>query len=198
MYAGCIGAADWKSRRCYIFILVRLSRVRSPLLSDSRVRYLVRERLHQHYDFLASPHYASLKTKFESTTEGEPTVRHAFLVEYTPNCESLGRGAPFTGTAIYVDTDRAWDFAWQLWATIVPRVKGCMGVAGGYIVEPIDGHERCFIAWVGWNTIEEHHAYHHTKHWQDRRAILEQGHKGYREYYHVVFNNSPLPLKSLI
>lgn len=156
----------------------------------------VRERLHQHYDFLASSDYLSLKRKWESVIEAEPVIRHAFLVEYTPGCESLGKGAPFTGTAIYVDTDRAWDYAWQLWATIVPKVKGCMGVAGGYIVEPIDGHERCFIAWVGWNTTEEHAEYHHTQHWRDRKAILQQGHQGYREYHHVVFDNSPPPLGS--
>ena len=148
---------------------------------------IVRERLHQHYDFLSSSDYISFKSSLRDLITGDLIVRHANLVEFTPQSESLGRGAPFTGTAIYLDTDQAWDFAWQLWATIVPTVKGCMGVAGGYIVEPVDGHQRCFIAWVGWETIEDHENYHRTKHWQHRRAILEQGQKGYKEYGHVAF-----------
>lgn len=197
MSDGCIGGLDWKQPIPYMFTLVCLSIVPSwtakLTLTDP-----VRERLHQHYDFLASPDYLSLKKKFSSITEGEPVIRHAFLVEYTPGCEALGRGAPFTGTAIYVGTDRAWDYAWQLWTTIVPKVKGCMGVAGGYIVEPIEGHERCFIAWVGWNTVEEHAEYHHTQHWQDRKAILQQGHKGYREYNHVVFDSVASSPKSAL
>ncbi|KIW25872.1 uncharacterized protein PV07_09008 [Cladophialophora immunda] len=151
--------------------------------------HIVREGLYQHYDFLASPDYAELKQRLQDIIQGDLIVRHADLIEYTQPCESLGNGAPFTGTAIYKVTDKAWDYAWNLWSTIVPRVKGCKGVAGGYIVEPVDGHQRCFIALVGWESTEEHHAYHETTHWKNRAAILTEGQKGFCEYGHIVFEN---------
>ena len=112
------------------------------------------------------------------------------ISEQTPNAKSLGKGAPVTGTAIYLATDdRAWEAAWTLWSTIVPTVPGCMGVAGGWMVEPVDGHERCYIVWVGWESTQLHEAYHHTKDFKRRGIILWQANKGYREYGHVVFGD---------
>ncbi len=152
----------------------------------------MRDHLQQHYDFLASLEYESLKSRLQSLIKGDLVVRHANLAEWTPNCRALGQGAPFTGTAIYLGTDESWDHAWDLWATIVPKVPGCAGVAGGYIVEPVAGYQRCFIAWVGWDSVEEHEAYHHTQHFRDRRIILQLGNRGYKEYGHVCFTK-PTP-----
>ena len=150
---------------------------------------IVRDTLLQHYGFLASAEYPRFRKLADELTNGELTIRHATITEYTPECKALGKGAPVTGTAIYLGTDVAWDAAWALWTTIVPHVQGCLGVAGGYIIEPIEGCERCFIAWVGWENTEVHDAYHHTKHFRDRSIILQQGNKGYREYGHVAFSN---------
>jgi hypothetical protein len=119
------------------------------------------------------------------------------MSEQSPNAKGLGKGAPVTGTAIYLATDeRAWEAAWALWTTIVPNVPGCLGVAGGWMVEPVDGHERSYIVWVGWENTEVHDAYHHTKDFGRRGIILWQGNKGYREYGHVAFLNSRSKLEA--
>ena len=114
------------------------------------------------------------------------------ISDQSPNAKGLGKGAPVTGTAIYLATDdtRAWEAAWALWTTIVPHVPGCLGVAGGWMIEPVDGHEKSYIVWVGWENTEVHDAYHHTKDFRQRGIILWQGNKGYREYGHVAFRNS--------
>lgn len=149
----------------------------------------VRETLHQHYAFMSSVAYQSYQKLLGTlTTDDEVVIRHATISEVSPGCRSLGKGAPFTGTAIYLDANEAWDAAWALWGTIVVNVDGCAGVAGGHVIEPVEG-KRSFIAWVGWDTIEQHQAYHHSQHFRDRAIILLQGNTGYREYQHVAFNN---------
>ena len=154
----------------------------------------MRDSLHQHFTFLKSPEWEEfgrslapiLTNDFKSST-----VRHAMISEQSPNAQSLGKGAPVTGTAIYLATDaRAWEAAWTLWSTIVPTVPGCMGVAGGWMIEPVDGHEECYIVWVGWENTEVHDAYHHTKDFRKRGIILSQANSGYREYGHVAFRDS--------
>lgn len=113
------------------------------------------------------------------------------MTELTPNCKSLGRGAPFTGSAVYVSTDATWsEGAWPLWTHIVRHVDGCLGCAGGEVLEPVDGHSNCYLVYVGWETIEKHEAYHHTNHFAKRRFVLGLGNKGYREYGHIVFNGT--------
>lgn len=156
----------------------------------------VRKTLLQHYGFITSANFHTFKKlAVQLTGGGELTIRHAVLTENSPNCQALGKGAPVTGTAIYLGTDEAWDAAWALWATIVPHVQGCLGISGGYIIEPIEGHERCFIAWVGWENVEVHSAYHHTEHFRERSIILRQGHKGFREYGHAAFNHTATNVK---
>src|SRR5690348_17672071 len=79
---------------------------------------IVRDQISQHQDFLNSPRYAKfqdiLKDLIDPSTS--PFVRHAYMKEWTPNCQALAKGAPFTGSAIYVSTDAAWhEGAWPLW-----------------------------------------------------------------------------------
>jgi hypothetical protein len=99
----------------------------------------------------------------------------------------LGKGAKFTGTAIFLGTDEVWDPAWSLWSTIVSKATGCTGVAGGYVVEPLYGFQRCFITWVAWDSLREHAAYLDTEEFKERRIILRHGNTGHKEYEHVCF-----------
>lgn len=65
------------------------------------------------------------------------------------------------------------------------------------MVEPMEG-QLCFVVYVGWESVEVHDAYHHTKHFRDRVVILREHNTGYREYGHVVFAHSRTrPLASL-
>jgi hypothetical protein len=93
-----------------------------------------------------------------------------------------------TGTAIYLSTTTAWDMAWANWVSIVQHVPGFMGIAGGPVIEAVNGCERGFIALVGWENVEVHDAYHHTKHFRDRRRILLDPAKDEYAYYgHIAF-----------
>jgi hypothetical protein len=61
-----------------------------------------------------------------------------------------------------------------------------LGIAGGHVIEPVDGKERCFIALVGWENVEVHDAYHHTQHFYDRRRILlDPANDSYAYYGHI-------------
>jgi hypothetical protein len=156
----------------------------------------VRATLHQHFTFLASQAWGEigkiLSPLLSNENFGSSTVvRHAMISENSPNAKSLGKGAPVTGTAIYLITDiQAWEAVWVLWSSIVQTVPGCLGVTGGWMIEPVDGHERCFVVWVGWENVEVHDAYHHTKDFRRRGVILWQANKGFREYGHVAFTHS--------
>ena len=113
------------------------------------------------------------------------------MQEFTPNCQALAKGAPFTGSAIYVGTDAAWhEGAWPLWTHLVRYIDGCLGCAGGKLVEPVDGFENSYIVYVGWETIEKHEHVHTLKWFENRKVILALGNKGYREYGHVKFEGS--------
>lgn len=126
-------------------------------------------------------------------TTTPPTIRHAQISEFSSKCTSLGKGAPVTGTAIYLDTDANWDAAWALWSTIVPNVPGFMGIAGGKIVEEVNGKPGAFIALVGWENVDVHDAYHHTQHFRERRRILLDPAKGgFTLYGHLAFESSGL------
>jgi hypothetical protein len=106
--------------------------------------------------------------------------------EYSKGCVSLGKGAPVTGTAIYLGITQEWDESYSEWATIVPAVPGFMGIAGGYLEEEING-QKAFIALVGWENTHVHDAYHQTRHFRRNAGVLGRGNSGYDEYGHVVF-----------
>lgn len=122
-------------------------------------------------------------------TGGEaPKIRHTTL-----HHQALGNpfgssllGHPI-GTAIYTGTDEAWQYAWPLWTHIVRYVDGCRGIAGGRVLEPVDGLENGYAVYVGWQTVKQHDDYHHTQHFRDRWIVLQTGCQGYVEYGHVVF-----------
>ncbi|OCT44139.1 hypothetical protein CLCR_00698 [Cladophialophora carrionii] len=169
---------------------------RSPEDRSKVQLHVVRERLSQHQDFLNSPRFSKFQSILQDVVDSPTSVsvRHAYIKEFTPDCQALGKGAPVTGSAIYVSTDAAWhEGAWPLWTHIVRYVDGCLGCAGGPVLEAVDGHENSYIVYVGWESIEKHEAYHHTKHFEHRRVILGLGNKGYREYGHIKFEGSREP-----
>ena len=71
-------------------------------------------------------------------------------------------------------------------------MPGCMGIAGGEVLESVDGHEKSYLVYVGWETIEKHEEYHHTEHFAKRKVVLGLGNKGYREYAHMTFEGERL------
>lgn len=68
----------------------------------------------------------------------------------------------------------------------MPSVKGCLGCTGGWIAEPVEGHEA-YVVYVGWESIQDHDAYHHTKDFARKRVILGLHNSGWRGYGHVRF-----------
>lgn len=44
-----------------------------------------------------------------------------------------------------------------------------------------------YIVYVGWETVEKHEAYHHTKHFKEHAVVLRCGNAGFAEYGHIVF-----------
>ncbi|CAH0025713.1 unnamed protein product [Clonostachys rhizophaga] len=150
--------------------------------------HVVRDHLSQHQGFQKTSQYEQFQSILRKliVPSSVPFTRHAFIEEFTPNNQALGRGAPFSGTAIYIDTDESWHVgAWPLWTHIVRHVDGCLGVTGGRVVESVDGHHNCYVVYVGWESIEKHDAYHHTRHFANRRVVLALGNKGWKEYGHV-------------
>lgn len=112
------------------------------------------------------------------------------IAEFSANPKSLGNGAPVTGTAIYLTPDAAgWEKTWALWTSIVSSVPGCIGVTGGFMVEPVEG-QLSYVVYVGWESIAVHESYHHTKHFRRRAIVLQEHNQGFREYGHVVFAHS--------
>lgn len=136
------------------------------------------------------------------------TVRHAQMSSWTPQNQSLGRGAAFDGTAIYLKTNDAWiEGSWPLWTHIVRHIDGCLGCSGGPLLETVEtvyggirhlmeepenrqSYENCFLVYVGWETTKKHHDYHHTKHFAEHSIILRCGNEGYAEYGHIVFEGA--------
>lgn len=155
---------------------------------------LVRDSMHQHFTFLSSAQWTNLGKIIAPICTSSPesfVVRHAHIENFTPNPAALGKGAPFTGTAIYLtSTPKDWEKAWALWTTIVSRVEGCMGVTGGWMVEPVEGYETCYTVWVGWESLEVHDKYHHDKDFWKKRIVLQLHNDGWREYGHVAFKYS--------
>ncbi|CZR54090.1 uncharacterized protein PAC_03973 [Phialocephala subalpina] len=152
--------------------------------------HVVRGLLSHHHAFLSSPTYIEFTNLLSKVSYAPPglTIRHALISTFSPQCMSLGLGAPVTGTVIYLSTTLAWDMAWANWVSIVQNVPGFMGIAGGPVLEAVDGHERAFIALVGWESVEVHEAYHRTKHFLERRGILlDPAEGGYAYFGHIAF-----------
>ncbi|KAF7520291.1 hypothetical protein G7054_g12813 [Neopestalotiopsis clavispora] len=174
---------------------------RSPEDETKVQLHVVRDTLAQHKAFLSSADYTKFKTLLQplissSTTSSSPLsndwlVRHAHIRDFTPNPQALARGAPVTGTAVYVSTTAAWhEGAWPLWTHVVRHVDGCLGCTGGVVEEAVDGRDGCYIVYVGWESIGHHDSYHHTEHFAKNRIILSKGNEGWREYGHVRFEGS--------
>ncbi|KAJ5672727.1 hypothetical protein N7507_001854 [Penicillium longicatenatum] len=155
--------------------------------------HIARDSLHQHYALLASldwQHIIKNLVFLGVCSATELTVRHAMFSEFTTDPKSLGHGAPVSGTAIYLTPDPAgWDKTWALWTSIVSTVPGCLGVTGGWMVEPVEGN-LSYIVYVGWESIDVHDSYHSTKHFRQRAPILREHNVGFREYGHVAFTHS--------
>jgi hypothetical protein len=66
------------------------------------------------------------------------------------------------------------------------------GIAGGPVLESVNGHERAFIALVGWESVAVHEAYHHTRHFREegRKVLLEPAKGGYAYYGHIGFTHA--------
>lgn len=154
------------------------------------IQNAVRETLQDHHDFKASPASLKYERLVSKLVSGHITIRYAAVKEFSAGCASLGKGSPVTGTAIYLGTTPDWDSAWAKWIGIVQHVPGFMGIAGGYMIEPVDGHEKAFIALVGWENVEVHDAYHHTEHFRERRRILLDPCERYNYYGHIAFADS--------
>lgn len=150
----------------------------------------VRETLQDHHDFKTCSSYTKFENLLSPLLSGQIITRYAAVKEFSSGCASLGKGSPVTGTAIYLSTTADWDAAWAKWVSIVQHVPGFMGIAGGYMLEPVDGHEKAFIALVGWENVEVHDAYHHTQHFRDRRRILLDPAERYNYYGHIAFGDS--------
>lgn len=168
----------------------------------------MRHSFSQHQAFLQSNDYRSFLSILQKLSARLGTVRHAQLKSWTPNDQSLAHGAPFTGTAIYYNTTEVWnDYAWPLWTHIVRHIDGCLGCSGGPLIEPVTtvpgplreslsgkGQRQTFqsgyVVYVGWETTEKHHAYHHTEHFKQFGNVLRCGNEGFAEYGHVVFEGS--------
>lgn len=150
----------------------------------------VRESLHQHYALLASSAWQQIGERLQSlgiVDLASLVVRHAMMEEFSPN---EGKRAPVTGTAIYLTPDQAgWMKTWELWTTIVAAVPGCIGVRGGWMVEPVESQPG-YVVFVGWESVKIHDAYHHTKHFRQRASILREHNQGFREYGHIAFSQS--------
>jgi hypothetical protein len=74
----------------------------------------------------------------------------------------------------------------------VQTVPGFLGIAGGPVLESVNGHERAFIALVGWESVAVHEAYHRTAHFREegRRVLLEPAEGGYAYYGHIAFSHA--------
>jgi len=143
-----------------------------------------------HSNFKNSSAGETYEKLFAKLATDDPIVRYAAVSEFSSGCKSLGKGAPVTGTAIYLSTTPEWNAAWAKWVSIVQHVPGFMGIAGGPMIGEVDGHKNAFIALVGWENVDVHNAYHHTQHFKDRRRILLDPCDKFSYYGHLAFGDS--------
>jgi hypothetical protein len=146
--------------------------------------------MEDHLGFKNSSEGAEYEKLVAKIANDDPIIRYAAVSEFSPGCKSLGKGAPVTGTAIYLSTTPEWDAAWAKWVDIVQHVPGFLGIAGGPMIGEVDGHKNAFIALVGWENVEVHNAYHHTQHFRERRRILLDPAERFDHYGHIAFGDS--------
>lgn len=156
------------------------------------LRHKVWESVQRSKAFLSSETYIKnflpVATGLAASPGEAPQIRHTTL-----HHQALGDpfGPPLLGypigTAIYTGTDVAWRYSWPLWTHIVRHVDGCRGIAGGKVLEPVDGLEDGYVVYVAWQTVKHHDDYHHAEHFRRHRVVLELGTRGWVEYGHVVF-----------
>lgn len=146
----------------------------------------------QHHSFISSSKYVDeMLTLLKSfAVPGSlVSIRHMSLTHQVlanPFSKSL-LGYPI-GTAIYKSCNSAWhEGAWPLWTHVVRYVSGCLGIAGGQVLKPVDGMGGSYCVYVGWQTVKHHDDYHHTDHFKRHSVILRIGHEGWTEYGHVLF-----------
>lgn len=171
--------------------------------------HVARQKAKQNKEFVKSDAWLQILTAVQKLApEGadakkDTVVRNAMLNNHSSGSRALGGGAPYTGTAVYFATGRRnWDAVWQLWSTIVPTVPGCMGASGGWITDEVDipgapknmkgggKWKNCFIAWVGWESVEAHDDFHKAEDFKKRGRLLSEANFGYTEYGHVCFDHS--------
>ncbi|KAK8063598.1 hypothetical protein PG996_008250 [Apiospora saccharicola] len=145
-----------------------------------------------HHSFLSSSEYvdkvfpilASLGVPDSAISTRHVSLTHQVLAN--PFSKPL-LGYPI-GTAIYKSCNAAWhEGAWPLWTRVVRHVSVCMNIAGGQVLEPVDGMGGNYCVYVGWQTVKHHDNYHHTDHFKKHSVILRIGHEGWTEYGHLVF-----------
>ena len=150
----------------------------------------VRDNLLNSKEWLDLPSYQTFLTILTPLTMGRPTIQHAYLAPYSPSCRALSHGSPITGTATYLSPRReAWDAAWARWQSIVAEVPGFMGIAGGPVVEDVDGARTSFVVFVGWESVEMHEKFHRSEGFRGVKHVLEEPVRGYVGYGHVCFRN---------
>ncbi|KAK7911878.1 hypothetical protein PG985_014359 [Apiospora marii] len=154
--------------------------------------HIVKNTLSQHHSFISSSEYvddAFPLLKSLVVPGSAISIRHISLTHQVlanPLSKHM-LGYPI-GTAIYKSCNAAWhEGAWPLWTHVVRYVSGCLGIAGGQVLEPVDGMGGSYCVYVGWQTVQHHDDYHHTDHFKKHSVILRIGHEGWTEYGHVVF-----------
>lgn len=106
--------------------------------------FLVRQTLNYHEIFRKSQAQTQLTALLHalgSSGSSNPikAIRYVAMQDFTPNSQALGKGAPFTGSAIYLNPTAAWhEGAWPLWTHIVRYIDGCMGCCGGQILGGVE------------------------------------------------------------
>jgi hypothetical protein len=157
--------------------------------------------LEQHHSFLTSPSYTTILSLLATLTPTPPTIHHALLSSFSPSSLTL-TSFPVTGTAIYLSPTPSFPAAWAKWVSIVQLIPGFLGIAGGPILEAVSEgagkggkegkqHEGAFIAFVGWESVDVHEAYHRTRHFKETgRKVLLNEVEGFVGYGHVAFSYS--------
>jgi hypothetical protein len=94
-----------------------------------------------------------------STFPSPSAIRHV-LISHNPPLPVSVCQSPVTGAAIYLSTTPTiLDASHKKWSSIAPSVPVFIGIPGGYVIKPVNGYERSFIALMGWESTGMHEAY---------------------------------------